>query len=246
MFRRLILSAALCFGVAAHCQASGIAETPIPMSVLNQCVSQSSQAYGIQPIMLKTIIAVEGGQAGTASRNTNGTYDMGVMQVNTIHLNAIQRELGYNWKDLIFNPCKNIDAGAWILSKRLKEEPTRPWLAVGNYHSKSPAKRVVYLKKIANAYAGLYPVIGKAGEAKALGRTTDFGRAGAVPATPTSSVTVFTDKGVPSLAALEQSISGGASAGFATPMAAQNPMVMKKRTEVAAITNKRKILRFIE
>ncbi|MBD8089278.1 lytic transglycosylase domain-containing protein [Pseudomonas fluorescens] len=246
MFRKLALSAALLLGVAANSQASGIAETPIPLNVLNQCISQSSQAFGIQPIMLKTIIAVEGGQAGTASRNTDGSYDMGVMQVNTIHLNDIQRELGYTWKDLIFNPCKNIQAGAWILSKRLKEEPSRPWLAVGNYHSKTPGKRVVYLKKIANAYAGLYPVIGTSGESKALGRTTNFGRAGVAMAAQDSPVTVFTDKGVPSLAALEQSISGGSPAGFSTPMAAQTPMVIKKRTEIAAITNKRKILRFIE
>lgn len=246
MFRRLILCAALCFGVASNSQASGIAETPIPLNVLNECISQSSQAFGIQPIMLKTIIAVEGGQAGTASRNTDGSYDMGVMQVNTIHLNDIQRELGFTWKDLIFNPCKNIHAGAWILSQRLKEEPDRPWLAVGNYHSKTPGKRVAYLKKIASAYADLYPVIGKAGESKALGRTTDFGRAGVVPVAQNSPVSVFTDKGVPSLAALEQSISGGTTTGFSTPMAAQTPMVFKKRTEVAAITNKRKILRFIE
>lgn len=245
MFRRLMLGAALACSWVPITQASGIQETPVPLGVLNQCISKSSQVFDIQPIMLKTIIAVEGGRVGTASRNTNGSYDMGVMQVNTIHLNSISRELGYSWKDLVFNPCKNIHAGAWILSKRIKEEPSRPWLAVGNYHSKTPGKRVAYLRKIADAYAGLYPVIGKPGEAKALGRTTDYGRA-SYPATQGSAVTVFTEKGVPSLAALEQSISSGSPSGFSTPLAANKPMVIKRPTEVAAITNKRKMLRFIE
>lgn len=246
MFRKLIAATLLAGGLAASAHAAGIAETPVPLPVINQCVTHASQAFAIQPIMLKTIIAVEGGQIGTASRNTDGSYDMGVMQVNTIHLQDIQRNLGYTWQDLIFNPCKNIHAGAWILSQRIKEEPTKPWLAVGNYHSKTPGKRVAYLKKIATAYSGLYPVIGTAAESKALGRTTDFGRAGQAAPAPSSPVAVFTDKGVPSLAALEQSLSAGTPSAFSAPMAAQTPMVIRRPTEIAAITNKRKMLRFIE
>lgn len=151
-------------------------EVPVDMTTLNQCVSQASQVHGIHPIFIKTLIAVEGGQIGTNMRNTNNTYDMGVMQINTVNFKAISKKFGYSMRDLIVDPCKNIMAGTWLLWQRMQETPKKLWVAVGNYHSKTPAKRHNYLSKVEKAYSGLMPVYGKPGEAKAIGRTTNWGR----------------------------------------------------------------------
>jgi hypothetical protein len=220
-------------------------EVPVPMKLINQCVNESSQSYSLKPEMLKTIIAVEGGQVGTISHNANGSYDLGIMQVNTLHLPGIKASLGYDWKDLVFDACKNIQAGSWILSQRLSEVPGKPWLAVGNYHSKTPELRTKYLKKIAQAYTTLTGVIGTSNEASAMPRTTGWGGS-KVNAPLAPGVVTFTDKGVPSLATLEQSIQSSSPAKFYAPMTRTAPRVSSPKAEVVAINNKRRILRFIE
>ncbi len=51
--------------------------------------------------------------------NKNGTYDVGLMQINTIHLDTLNN-LGYKDKDL-WNPKVNIYMGALVLSKCFKK-----------------------------------------------------------------------------------------------------------------------------
>ncbi|WP_052331243.1 lytic transglycosylase domain-containing protein [Vibrio parahaemolyticus] len=134
---------------------------PVSESVIEQCVSYSSQYFRINSNVIKAIILVEGGKSGTMSRNSNGTYDMGVMQINTIHLPDIQRKYPtVTWRDVAYDPCVNIGIGTWILSKRLKETNDY-WVGVGNYHSKTPKYRNRYLKKIYEAYNGLLKRKGK-------------------------------------------------------------------------------------
>lgn len=244
MIRTLIVSMALLLGAPLAAQAGPFKEVPVPLSMINHCVDQSSQNFSLKPIMIKTIIGVEGGKVGTVSRNTNGSYDLGVMQVNTLHLSDLQEKFGYTWKDLVFDPCKNIQAGAWILSQRYSEVPGKPWLAVGNYHSKTPGKRSTYLRKIARVYSDLATVIGTPNESSALARTTGWGQA---PATSQLSGNLsLTDQGVPSLAALEQSIQNGASPSFTAPLTRSAPRVTSPKPQVVALNTKRRILRFIE
>jgi hypothetical protein len=128
--------------------------TPItpPKDVVDKCVMASANHFKINPLVIRSILAVEGGKIGTLSRNDNGTFDMGLMQINTIHLPDIKNRFpSVGWKELTYNPCINIGIGTWILDQRLKET-SRFWEGVGNYHSKSPKYRTIYLQKIAVAY----------------------------------------------------------------------------------------------
>nr|WP_229650316.1 lytic transglycosylase domain-containing protein [Vibrio splendidus]MCC4882976.1 lytic transglycosylase domain-containing protein [Vibrio splendidus] len=130
-------------------------------SVIERCVSYSANHFDINKNVIKSIVLVEGGKAGTMSRNSNGTYDMGIMQINTIHLPDIKKKYPtVTWKDVAYDPCINIGIGSWILSQRLKEASSY-WVGVGNYHSKTPKFRNRYLKKIYAAYRGVVSRNGK-------------------------------------------------------------------------------------
>ena len=225
-------------------------EIPVDINTLNVCVASASTQYGIHQNIIKSLIAVEGGRIGTRSRNSNGTYDMGIMQINTIHTDSIKKNLGYTAQEIIMDPCKNIMAGTWILWQRIKESPQKIWVAVGNYHSKTPRHRHNYLKNVEDAYSRLLPVFGKPGESKAIGRTTNWGNAEILAQADPSAF--------PSISELEALVasgggavsspsSSGAKSGAKSNNVSQKKSPPKQKTKYMTINNtKRKALRFID
>jgi hypothetical protein len=216
-------------------------EQPMTMIQLNACVMEASRMYeGVSPLMIKTVVAVEGGQIGTVRRNTDNSLDLGPMQINTVHLPDIASTLGYSARDLVLDGCKNIKSGAWLLYKHLKDTDGRYWLAMGNYHSKTPSLRLIYLKKMAQAYSKLIVAIRNGQEGTAIGRTVNWGRSPG-----------FDSSEVPSLALLESMIDGTNPTGkeLLTGTGAIPRTIARKeppRPRVVAINNQRKTLRFID
>ena len=214
-------------------------EQPMTLMQLNFCVSAAARTYeGVSPLMLKTVLAVEGGQVGTVRKNTDGSFDLGPMQINTINLKDIASATGFSARDLLLDGCKNIKAGAWLLYRHLKDTDGSYWLAMGNYHSKTPSHRLAYLRKIADAYRGLIIGIRSGQEEKAIGRTVNWGRASQLDSTE-----------VPSLALLESIIDGSNPAGKAYVAGTIPRTIAKKepsRPRVVAINNQRKTLRFLD
>lgn len=214
-------------------------EQPMTMMQLNYCVSAAARSYeGVSPLMLKTLIAVEGGQIGTIRKNKDKSLDLGPLQINTINLPAIQKELGYSARDILLDGCKNIKSGAWLLYRHLKDTDGSYWLAMGNYHSKTPTLRLTYLRKIAEAYSGLIVGMRNGQEEKAIGRTVNWGRS---PLADSAQV--------PSLALLESIIDGSNPTGKALPPGSIPRTIAKKeppRPKVVAINNQRRTLRFID
>ena len=48
------------------------------------CLTEAAAMHRLPPAMLVVLLTVEGGTLGHVSRNTNGTVDIGPMQVNTV------------------------------------------------------------------------------------------------------------------------------------------------------------------
>ncbi|MBP4081536.1 lytic transglycosylase domain-containing protein [Aeromonas sp. MrichA-1] len=134
---------------------NALIERAVEPEMLSKCIDFASKRFDVNKIVIRAIVNVEGGKIGTISRNSNGSYDLGVMQINTIHLKDIRKKYPrVGWRELAFNPCINIAVGTSILSERISESPNY-WLGVGSYHSKTPKYRNRYLGKVKKAVATL-------------------------------------------------------------------------------------------
>jgi soluble lytic murein transglycosylase-like protein len=89
------------------------------------CLTMAAQTYQIPPQVLVGILHVEGGKVGQQVRNTNGTYDLGPMQINTLWTKELAKEWGvtrHTAKVLIRDDaCTNVNVAAWIFRRNLNE-----------------------------------------------------------------------------------------------------------------------------
>jgi hypothetical protein len=143
--RRLLVGLVLLLGTVAHA-----AERAGQID----CVQLAAQRYGVPDALIRAILKVEGGKVGQAVRNSNGTEDLGPMQINTIWLPRLA-EYGITREQLQHDRCINILAGAWILSRQLQaadrmEGPLqrRLWWGIGAYHSRTPKHNVKYALRV--------------------------------------------------------------------------------------------------
>ena len=128
--------------------------------------------YHLPPRVLPSIHGVEGGQAGTAHLNTDGSEDLGYMQVNTRWLPVLSRYTGqtegFVRQNLLDRVCYNIAAAGLIMRTFLDETRGDLMRAVGDYHSHTPALNLSYQAKVMTSASGLF-ASGAAGWRQAAG-----------------------------------------------------------------------------
>ena len=112
----------------------------------NQCVLAAAAHYQVPVDLLRAIIRTEGGTTGQSVGNTNGSRDMGLMQINTIHLPELER-YGITRAMLINDECLNIHVGAFILHRELSRGGDY-WTNVGAYNSRTPKHNERYRSKV--------------------------------------------------------------------------------------------------
>lgn len=119
------------------------------------CWEEVGRRYNINPYLLAAIAKTESNfNANAVRQNTNGTRDIGVMQVNTIWLPVLAR-YGVTEAQL-YDPCTNITVGAWILSQQ-QGKYGNTWEAVGTYHSKTPSFKWKYADRVQTNLRKLLP-----------------------------------------------------------------------------------------
>ncbi|MCX7124046.1 MAG: lytic transglycosylase domain-containing protein [Gammaproteobacteria bacterium] len=114
------------------------------------CINQAAEEYQVPAPLIMAIVLTENGKIGTESRNENGTYDLGIMQINSSWADTFEKQ-GYSLDDITYNSCKNIDMGTLILSNCLKKNPNIVE-AIGDYHSHTPYYNLTYADKVMAKY----------------------------------------------------------------------------------------------
>lgn len=124
------------------------------------CMVIAAAYNRLPPRVLPAIQAVEGGRIGLTHPNTDGSEDLGVMQVNTRWIAPIARYTGIPEPviraRLIDDPCYNIAAAGVIMATYLAEEKGDLMRAVGDYHSHTPALNQAYQEQVMTAARAMF------------------------------------------------------------------------------------------
>ncbi len=87
-------------------------------SICIACWSDAERLYGVSSHLLYAVARAESdlqpGAVNRTHRDRTGTYDIGLMQINSSHLPKLA-SLGISESDLL-EPCTNIKVGAWLLA----------------------------------------------------------------------------------------------------------------------------------
>ncbi|NTZ87236.1 lytic transglycosylase [Burkholderia metallica] len=127
--------------IALSCALCGVARA--------DCLDDAATFQHVSVSLMRGIAQVESGMNPNAvNTNTNGTVDIGLMQINSTWLPTLARE-GIT-RESLFDACTNAYVGAWILSQNIRQLGPN-WNAIGAYNSASPDKRLAYARKVYDA-----------------------------------------------------------------------------------------------
>ena len=151
------------FGGALSAPAIAQSQTPIPLvddrnafySVEPadiECVLEAAYRQGVAANVLLAIASVENGKNGQVVENTNGTYDIGHFQINTMHWEEGGMFHGVpqvSKEDVAWRGCYNAELAAWMLKRNLDENNGKDyWTKAASYHSRTPRFNAIYREKL--------------------------------------------------------------------------------------------------
>ena len=133
----------------------------VSQQALAYCWKEAATQYNIEPELLQAIAVVESGNRAQAMNhaNRNGTRDIGLMQINSIHLPRLLKQ-GITEERLLNEPCLSVEVGASILAEFIQRFGYN-WTAVGSYNvgpgagPQREALRLRYAEKIWVRYEAL-------------------------------------------------------------------------------------------
>lgn len=113
---------------------------------MGSCLDEAAARYQVSPVLLWGIAKVESGFNPLARNiNSNGSEDIGIMQINSSWMPVLQR-YGITRKDL-FDPCISFHVGAWVLANNIHRHGNN-WKAVGAYNATTESGRNIYIQKV--------------------------------------------------------------------------------------------------
>lgn len=116
---------------------------------IDQCFKHASIKHGVSERYLRAIGWAESRfQSDRVHVNVNGSVDVGLMQINSIHFPLLEK-IGVS-ADQLFDPCTNIDVGARMYAAKVNRHGDT-LRAIGAYNSENTVNHPHYVKRIKNA-----------------------------------------------------------------------------------------------
>lgn len=142
-----------------------------PTSAHAFCFDQAAARYGVSADLLRAIARVESSLNPAAVNESHvastGSVDLGLMQINSRHLESGLRATGITRKDLLSDPCLNTMVGAWLLADHLRRHG-QDWNGVGSYNAACTRLKGAGCTEARNRYAWkVYRALQKDGAVKA-------------------------------------------------------------------------------
>jgi hypothetical protein len=147
--RRALTCAAL---VAALLGPFGLDTAKADEAMIENCLKAAADLHHVPARLLVLLINVEAGRLEAVSQNSNGTVDIGPMQVNDTWIPKIARHwrtsTDASYQALRNSFCANVEGGAWILRQALDEARGILWEGVALYHSHAPIHKQEYMRLV--------------------------------------------------------------------------------------------------
>lgn len=129
--------------LTASARAQLAADTPAPPAAAPlACVAAAAQHHGVNPWLLRAILKVESDfRPDAVNRNANGSLDVGMAQINSIHFAELAR-----WDIApaqLLDGCTASYVAAWHLARQIRRHGNS-WFGVASYHSTSPCQNGRY------------------------------------------------------------------------------------------------------
>ena len=120
----------------------------LPTATIADCITDAAAYHHVNPTVLYAIAKHESRlNPSFIGTNKNGTIDVGLFGINSVHFNDLKK-FGITQAKLL-DPCVNAYVGAWLYSQKVGRYGNT-WEAVGAYHSKTPQFKYSYVSKIQN------------------------------------------------------------------------------------------------
>jgi hypothetical protein len=128
--------------VALGQPSNSLTPTPIFGTQQERCILPAAQHHVVNPLVLRAILNVESSLQATAiHRNSNGTVDVGMGQINSIHFQELAK-WGITPQKLM-DACVSTYVAAWHLKKGIVKYGNT-WFGIAAYHSATPEHNARY------------------------------------------------------------------------------------------------------
>ncbi|ECH9341663.1 conjugal transfer protein [Salmonella enterica subsp. diarizonae] len=113
------------------------------------CSITAAIKYQVPANIMLAIAEKEGGSTGleNKNRNSNGSYDVGRMQFNTLYLKDLKK-YGITAEDVAQPGCYSYDLAAWRIRGHIKNDRGDIWTKAANYHSRTPYYNEIYRRDL--------------------------------------------------------------------------------------------------
>lgn len=107
------------------------------------CSIAAAVKYAVPANIVLAVAEKEAGKPGQWTRNSNGTHDVGPMQLNTVYLQDLAK-YGIAASDVAAAGCYAFELATWRLRQHIKNDSGDLWTKAANYHSRTTRYNMVY------------------------------------------------------------------------------------------------------